>query len=644
MRPTLLLFTACLLFAECSRTAPNEKSLLARADSLIDTCPDSALHLLHKITSPSKLNSSERALYALLMSQEMDRCGQYVESDTLIRMATDFYSRSHEDSRTGFAYLYLSRVERNRGNAEGQAEAILKAIPFAIKSRNHKLLGTIYGEKATIYEAQQDNDLISKKPSADEMQQRDSMLRYHRLSLQSFKLAGNQRNSVISLINIGYSHYLSHHYDSALYYCQQAEHEAIPLKEPVLLSTIYRLKEGIFYYQKDYLGALHFIRLSMQTSDAFDSSKWRLIAMIYLQTGELDSTRYYLNKCITSGNELAECYQLYQQLSEKRGLFKEALRYSKLASVAKDSVEHRTRAESFAGMEKKYNFERITLENKQLIIKNQQSIIGGIIILFICVVISFLFIIEHRHKLKLALLEENLRKTVAAKDKFFSIISHDLRNPFKALKMVSHSLYEHYQELSETDKLKAIRAINDTVAHADKLLENLLLWSLAQKIDIPYRPRTIRLNETVKEVTSLFSLTAQKKNVSMICEISDSVRINVDPNMMTTILGNLISNAIKFSFYGGNVTICSKSTDKFTEITVADEGIGISREDQQLLFRLDAKLKQNGTQNEPGSGLGLILCQEFIEKQGGTIRVESELGHGSSFIFNVLNSNKDEAG
>lgn len=130
----------------------------------------------------------------------------------------------------------------------------------------------------------------------------------------------------------------------------------------------------------------------------------------------------------------------------------------------------------------------------------------------------------------------------------------------------------------------------------------------------------------------------------MICEISDSVRINVDPNMMTTILGNLISNAIKFSFYGGNVTISSKSTDKFTEITVADEGIGISREDQQLLFRLDAKLKQNGTQNEPGSGLGLILCQEFIEKQGGTIRVESELGHGSSFIFNVLNSNKNEAG
>lgn len=643
MRTTLLLLSACFLFVACGNTTSEEKDLLTRADIVINTHPDSAWHLLKKITKPEKLASADQALYALLMSQEMDRRGESATSDSLIRIAINYYSHTDEAGRTGYAYLYLSRIEHSMGNPKGQADALFKAIPFAIESNDDKLLGYVYGEKATIYETQQDNDLNEEKSSAYDLQQQDSMLHYHQLSLRHFQKAGDKHNSTIGLIDIGYSYYLHHQYDSALYYCKKAEHEAATLHEPMLLSTIYRLTEGIYYYKKNYLKALHYIRLSMQTSDPYDYSKWKLISMIYLQTGELDSATYYMNKWIATGNELPDCYQLFQELAEKRGQPAEALRYAKLATAAKDSADHRMRAEAFAGMERKYNYERINVENKELIIHNQRYIIGLILVLLFSAIVLYFSTIEQKHQRKMTRLEDDLRKTVEAKDKFFTIISHDLRNPVKALNRVSDSLSEQYSELTEQEKINAIHAINDTARQADKLLENLLLWAMSQKIDIPYRPHSIQLSEMVKTVINLFSLTAEKKDIRLLNEIAATLYIKADSDMMSTILGNLISNAIKFSYQGGEVTIRAAVTGHFAEISVSDHGTGISSEDQQLLFRIDTKLKQNGTQNESGSGLGLILCNEFIKKQGGKIRVESEPGKGSTFSFTVLKSNHHEA-
>jgi signal transduction histidine kinase len=318
------------------------------------------------------------------------------------------------------------------------------------------------------------------------------------------------------------------------------------------------------------------------------------------------------------------------------------LKFAKLAAAAKDSVVERTRAESFAGMEKKYNYERITAENEHLIIRNQRYTIEVIIALLICTIITAFYLIEHNRKKKHMLLEENLRKTVAAKDKFFSIISHDLSNPFKALNRVSGLLYEQYPGMNETERLNAVRAINDTAGQAEKLLENLLLWSLTQKNDIPYRPRNIDLTDQLNSSIDLFVLTAQKKDIHLINSITESYSIEADPNMMSTILGNLIGNAIKFSYQDNKVIISAKDCGNLIEISVSDTGTGMSMEDQQRLFRLDTKIKQSGTQNEQGTGLGLILCREFIEKQGGKIWVESKLGKGTTFIFTVLKATDHE--
>jgi signal transduction histidine kinase len=642
MRHTLLLIMACLVFTTCRRTSPQEKILLSRADSIKEIYPDSAFQLLKKIKNPNILCLSDRALYALLMSEEMDRTGQFTESDSLIGIATRYYSKNSEAERAGYAYLYLSRVERNRGNANERIDALFQAISYANKSKSEQLLGYIYGEKANIYETQQVNSIKEVKGSAYEAQQRDSMLYYHKLSLQAFEKAGDRFNIIISLINIGYTYYLCQRYDSALHYTQQAEQDAVDLNAPILLSTIYRLTEGIYYYQKNYPKALQAIRLAMQTSDMYDYNKWRLIAMIYVQTGQSDSAAHYLNKCIATGNELPECYQLYQELAEKKGQLREALHYAKLSALAKDSVDERTRAESFAGMEKKYNNELMVVENKKLIIRNQRYIITLILVLLVCLVVMIFYFLEHAHKKKLAVLEKNLSKTIVVKDKFFSIISHDLRNPFKAINLVTHSLYENFAVMSETEKLSAIRAVCDTSEQAGKLLENLLLWSLAQKIDIPYRAQKIALAEPVNSSIDLLTLTAQKKGIQIVNNLTETYWVEADTNMMITILGNLINNAIKFSYPGTSVIISAKTAGDKVEVSVSDSGTGISAEDQLLLFRLDTVIKQTGTQNEQGTGMGLILCREFVEKQGGTIRVESQPGKGSTFIFTVLKATDHE--
>jgi len=276
------------------------------------------------------------------------------------------------------------------------------------------------------------------------------------------------------------------------------------------------------------------------------------------------------------------------------------------------------------------------VENKKLIIRNQRYVIGLALFILISVILTFFYFVERTHKKKLAVLEKNLSKSLAVKDKFFSIISHDLRNPFKAINLVTRSLYEKYGDMSEPEKLNAIKAVSDSAEQAGKLLESLLIWSLAQKIDMPYHPSKINLSELINSSIDLFTLTAQNKNIQVISSLTELCWIQADANMMTTILGNLIGNAIKFSYPGGKVVISAQNNGNQIEISVSDTGTGINMEDQQRLFRLDTKIKRTGTQNEAGAGMGLILCSEFVGKQGGKIRVESEVGKGSTFIFTVL--------
>lgn len=230
---------------------------------------------------------------------------------------------------------------------------------------------------------------------------------------------------------------------------------------------------------------------------------------------------------------------------------------------------------------------------------------------------------------------DELKQLNATKDKFFSIIAHDLKNPFITILGFSDLLLNDYNELTDEEILFYIEEMKKSADISHNLLQNLLQWSRSQTGRIEFNPVKLNLSDLIKENFNLLNATATNKQIELISEVPDNLFINADEEMIKTILRNLISNAIKFTPKGGKVKICSRIQNNFIETCVEDTGIGMSEEIMSKLFRLDVSHTSKGTDQEAGTGLGLILCKEFVEKNNGTIRVESEPGKGSRFIFTL---------
>ncbi len=230
---------------------------------------------------------------------------------------------------------------------------------------------------------------------------------------------------------------------------------------------------------------------------------------------------------------------------------------------------------------------------------------------------------------------QQLRKANAMKDKFFSIIAHDLKNPFSVILGFSHLLYEAYDNFDEKQRKSFIKNICEASENTFKLLQNLLEWSKTQTDKIEFKPSYINIHELVSENVSVLKATTVGKKIKIVNKIAEGAAAWADENMVKTILRNLLTNAVKFTHSGGTVDITATNSDKYIEISVTDTGIGIEPENCRRLFRIDEQYKTSGTNNEEGSGLGLILCKEFVEKNNGKIRVESKFGKGSSFKFTL---------
>ncbi len=240
-------------------------------------------------------------------------------------------------------------------------------------------------------------------------------------------------------------------------------------------------------------------------------------------------------------------------------------------------------------------------------------------------------------------IKENEHKLIelnATKDKFFSIIAHDLRNPFNNILGHTELLVENYDELDDSKRKQLAQKLYTSSKNAYNLLENLLEWSRTQQDMIPFKPEHNNFLKICYEVTENLKPIAEAKNVRINIATPQTINLFADNNMIKTVLRNLISNAIKFSNRNGIINIFAEKGENNIAITVSDNGIGIDTQNASQLFDLKQKNSKNGTEGEKGTGLGLIICKEFIEKHNGKIWVESELGKGSDFIFTIpLNNN-----
>ena len=229
--------------------------------------------------------------------------------------------------------------------------------------------------------------------------------------------------------------------------------------------------------------------------------------------------------------------------------------------------------------------------------------------------------------------EERLKELNSTKDKLFSIIAHDLRSPFDNIIGLTELILDNSINYEESKKY--IKILNTNAKNTLILLDNLLNWAKSQTGQLSYKPEKLLLSNVIKEIIALNILHADNKSIAINYSPSEEIIVFADENMLRTVLRNLISNAIKFTNINGTINILTTLKGNFAEVTISDNGIGMNENKRKLLFKIISNQTTQGTANENGSGLGLVLCKEFVQKNKGEIVVESKEGKGSTFKFTL---------
>jgi signal transduction histidine kinase len=256
----------------------------------------------------------------------------------------------------------------------------------------------------------------------------------------------------------------------------------------------------------------------------------------------------------------------------------------------------------------------------------------------IYLIISFIHKNYTLERLKAEKSEIKLNQLNADKDRFISILGHDLKSPFTNLLGLSELLTEDIKKLDIGEIETLAKQINKTAHNTYNLLEDILKWAGAQQGKIPFKPQILNLRNICNDIFETLRPNADTKNITVNYSAPDVINVFADSDMLKTIIRNLVSNAIKFTNNGGHISITAEKNSENVIISISDNGIGITQDNLKKLFDISEVLTTKGTAGESGTGLGLLLCKEFVGKHNGKIWVESEIGKGSDFKFSLPTS------
>ncbi len=369
------------------------------------------------------------------------------------------------------------------------------------------------------------------------------------------------------------------------------------------------------------------------------------IASIYSDQGKTNLaiehalTSLKFAKSLNSVDNIARAADILQSAFQKEGNYKEAYKYLTLYMNSSDSLKVTDKIKKLSKLEFNYKLEKIKEEQKIAIARQQIFIKWLIVTLVLSLIIVSLIIFGYFHKKKinnqLLGLNDKLTELNSTKDRFFSIIAHDLRGPFHTLLGFSEILSTNIDSMSNDEIKESYTKINQTLKRQFELLNNLLDWSRLQINNFNMVLEKISLHEELDKTIESLSLTAQEKKIKLVNLIPENIKVYADKNMLQLVLRNLIINSIKFSYQDSEVKISAKQKEEFVEIVVADKGIGISENDYDKIFRIDIHYSTSGTSDEKGTGLGLILCKEIIQKHEGEIWIRGEKGKGTEVSFTL---------
>ncbi len=506
------------------------------------------------------------------------------------------------------------------------------------------------------------------------------------------KNASEDLANVYNNIGLIYSDY--HKLDTARIYFDKTITIAKQIGNSKIIISALGNTARIYLFKKEYKKSVNkFLELTKKINSENDKSTLSItysnISMIYIQLAEkysekkisyADSSLEYAEKALKYAEEVnsnslrSYAYSSYTEAYKVKNNYRKAFEYLEKFTDVNDSIFNKDKINAIAAIESKYQNEKkqLIIESLQKqkaadnkIIQKQKTIITIIIVGFLIVSVLLLFLIYlYRSKNRaLFLLDEKnkdillhqeeiaaqrdkiseiafeLKKSNRTKNKLFSIIAHDLKNPFQGIIGFS----EMIKEKAEESNLKTISKYAEYIYNASnqtyKFLDNLLDFTRSQIGLIKYNPEKIKLKNIIDDSITLIQCNAEEKGVSMYNETDETLTIYADEIMISTVLRNLISNAVKFTSEDGFVKITAKKSKDSVIIKIIDNGTGIKETDIPKLFKADLNFSTFGTHNEKGTGLGLVVCKDFIKKNNGTISVESEIGKGSTFTI-LLPANK----
>jgi len=545
-------------------------------------------------------------------------------------------ARYDEAIRNLFASLEISRKIHNldqmghtyqaAGSIYLQMEDFEKALEYHRKGLAiHEQVGDVTGVA---------NALDDLADIHLEIEQFDQALRMYNRAYEDRRKVGNKRMILRSQMNLGRYFTQRQNYPLALSYYRDALILAQGLQDKWSQARVSVNLGELYGARKEYSSALQHLDYALSVAEGMESK-------------DIQQDAYY------------ELYELHK----RRGNYQLALAYYLSYTEIREAMMNVESRTSIANLESRYDLvhkekeiERLEKENitSQLELQREKSLSNYLIslavfLMLLGIIIAFSLVRNRRKNLMLKhknheLEELNVRLTKYSeeldglnhtKNRLISIISHDLKNPFHSLIGFSELLVNEAERFSEEEKLSFYKSMNDTSKKAFELLQNLLDWTRLQTSEIPFNPADLQVKETIESVLDLLNSHARDKGIVMQIDVSDETFVYADSRMFETVLRNLLSNAVKYTPYGGKIIISALDQNEVIRFGVEDTGVGMDEEQVSNLFNIDKKASRPGTNNELGTGFGLILCREFVKKNSGELSVVSIPGKGSTFSFTV---------